>query len=155
MQPISYTCISISCNCRFMMFRKKIIKMPNLTLTIYPITCRSFNWIGQLVGLPSFGAALALFVVSRRTRVSGKCPRGKCPGGNVRSPVCWCGQQNSSTVELVYCPYTTVERIAAECMRQIIPGHWHCHRSIFFRIRLPIHVSIKLYVDLCFTICEM
>jgi len=86
MQPISYTCICISCNCRFMMFRKKIIKMPNLTLTIYPITCHSFNWIGQLVGLPSFGAALALFVVSRRTPLSGKCPRGKCPGGKCPFP---------------------------------------------------------------------
>ena len=36
--------------------------------------------IGQL-----FSAALALFVVSRRTRVSGKCLRGTCPGGNVRN----------------------------------------------------------------------
>jgi len=73
---------------------------------------------GPVVDSPSFSAALALLIVSRRTRVSGKCLREKCPGGNVRSPVYWCGQQNSSTVDLVYYISTTVERVAAECMQQ-------------------------------------
>ena len=33
------------------------------------------------MGSPGFSAALALLVVSRRTRVSGKCLRRKCPAG--------------------------------------------------------------------------
>jgi len=39
----------------------------------------------SVIGSRASSAAFALLVLSRRTRVSGKCTRGKCPGGNVRS----------------------------------------------------------------------
>jgi len=43
---------------------------------------------------------------------------GKYPGENVGSPVYWCGQQASSTVDLVFYTYA-VERVVAECTKFI------------------------------------
>jgi len=101
----------------------------------------------------------SLFVVSRRTLVSGKCPREKWPGGNVRSPVYWCGlnrnrRRSSSCITSTGLRRSSASRLNAQCMRQITRGHLRCHCSVY-RIRLSVHVSIKLYVDLYLTFCEI
>jgi len=49
--------------------------------------------------------------------MSGKCTKEKISRGNVRSPVYWCGQQTSSTIDLVY--YTQDGRARRGWMRKV------------------------------------
>jgi len=72
----------------------------------YPLTACELLLIGQLIGTPAFSAALALLVVSRRTRTQ---PSGLQKQKLIyRGRVYWRGQQSSSTVDFVYYTYRTL-----------------------------------------------
>jgi len=83
----------------------------------YKITCKAKPDCSPPGGYPPHRLLIinrwANWFVSRRTRVSGKCPRGelcegKCPfqsRGNVCFPVYWCCQQKLSSVDVVYYTY--------------------------------------------------
>jgi len=73
---------------------------------LIPLTACELLLIGQLIGTPAFSAALALLVVSRRTRTQ---PSGLQKQKLIyRGRVYWRGQQSSSTVDFVYYTYRTL-----------------------------------------------
>ena len=102
MPPILYMKICINCNSSFMMFRK-IIRIPNLILTIP----NYLPWLSLNLSVSWFAFVQHLhflsYPVARECRRN--VPGRNVQGDNVRSPVYWCGQQNSSTVDLVYYIY--------------------------------------------------
>ena len=110
MQPILYMKICINCNSRFMTFRK-IIRIPNLILTIPNyLSWLSLNWS---VSWFAFVQHLHFLSYPVARECQGNIRGRNVQGDNVRSPVYWCGQQNSATVSCI--TSTTVERVAAEC----------------------------------------
>ena len=77
---VYFTSLCVISLCTYSLFETSCKPKPGCSPTGYPPRRLLIIVECQLTGLLPSSAALALLVVSRRTRVSGKCLRGKCPG---------------------------------------------------------------------------
>jgi len=125
---VYFTSLCVISFCTYSLFETRCKPKPGCSPTGYPPRRLLIIVECQLTGLLPSSAALALLVVSRRTRVSGKCLRGKCPGGvsvsrgSMSVPRCT-GVVSSNRRRSTSCiTRTTVERVVDECTQFIT--HW-------------------------------
>jgi len=152
MQRILCMCMCISCSCRFMMLRK-IIRIPNLTITNY-LPWISLNWSVRWFAVVQRSTCTFCCIPSHASvgeMSEGEMSRGEIPFPDV---LVWSTKLVDGRPRVLHLRRSSASRLNAQCMRQITPGHWHCHRSVY-RIRLSFHVSAKLYADLYLTFREI
>jgi len=114
MQRILCMCMCISCRCRFMMFRK-IIKIPNLILTIgltNYLPWLSLNWSVRWFAFVHRSTCTFCCIPSHASvgeMSEGEMSRGKIPFPDV---LVWSTKLVDGRPRVLH---TTVERVAAEC----------------------------------------